>query len=239
MKTPGTVVNVPYTRDEPGPFCNNHHSFYCPCVAQFLEDRGDVDELTRLFTEAPNDPRGDLWVLVPVFPQFCVWEKLQYELAWDERLGAYGLLPGSIVKRHNLHGVRRLSAGESATDLAFVVKQQFDDDLDLVIGKLLGGVGMKGDLPWRCQSNMHSVKYQRVLDQIMLPNNVRKAWSGHGDKEVVKAMVYCLMRHKRCLFCFVNENNRDAVRVNPDMQAVLGNATTASDDTDFGDLIPS
>lgn len=234
----GTLPNL-YTEDEPGPYCNSHHSFFCPCVAQFLEDRGDVVALERLFADAPNrEERGDFHVLVPVFPQFCVWEKLTYELAYDERIGVYGLLPEVVVKRHNLYGVRRLSVGESAGDLSHVIKQQFDDDLELEIGRLLGGAGMRPDLPWRCQGNRHSVKYQRVVDKIMQPHNVRQAWTGHGDLEVIKATVYCLMRHKRCLFCYVNENNRDAVRVNPDMQAVLGTQLQSSAADDFKDLIP-
>lgn len=231
-----------------GVWCNDHRSLYCEHAIYFIAQREDVPYIQSAITgekpesinawaeDRPANDTGDLHIVVPVFPAYCVWEQLYYEVYHKEPLGSYGELSPDFKKKKGTDGVRRIMPGESAADLGATLRTTFEDDIEFYRDKLIPVRG--GPPSWmKCRSRAHSVKYNTVAAKIASPDAVQGAIERNQDRELVYAMLYCYMRHQRCLFCYVNENFRDAVRVNPELAGFMGQ-TDEDNSNDFGDLIP-
>jgi hypothetical protein len=229
-----SVLTSPdYTKTSSAPYCNNHRSMYCVDVVNFLESRGDAPGIIH----ALGDQKG-LWLQVPVFPAFCVWEELYYEV--NEPSDGFARMPEEVVKlsSRKLAAIRTLLAGESAWDLAGSLRQQFEDDLYEYMTRITMG-GTRLNLPWRCKSSIHGLKYQKIIEKALNPNQLSRNFSSGQDLDLMHAMLYTLMRHSHCLFCWVNTHARDAVRVNPELAAIIKLPDSAdSENNDFEDMIP-
>jgi len=248
LSVPGTSVITPPEYDSlqtsAGPYCNDHRSLYCEHALSFIGSRDDVPYIRWVLTgespyegwqqgrETSGPEHFNMYIVVPIFPEYCVWEKLSYELRTIDPIGPCGQLE-SAAHSKNLTAVKRILPGESAADLSMSLRQQFEDDLDYYREKL---VSAQHQPTWlRCKSQAHSFKYNNMAQRIIKPNVIQGAIDCNTDRVLVYAMLYCLMRHKRCLFCYVNENFRDAVRVNPELSTYMGDLMG---DNDFEDVIP-
>lgn len=224
------------TKERTGPWCNDHKSTYCEHVQQFIAARMDVPDIERaiLGEAAP----GVIYMTVPIFPMYSVWEYLYYEVSMLDHIGACGVMPELAYRQHRaLHSIRHLMPGESARDLGMTLRQQFEDDLE----ERMEAFGKPGTSAWpldfmKCKSPGHSFRYQQVASKVVTPANIEAAQTGGGDVEMVYGMLYSYIRHGRCLFCNVNESNRDAVRVNPALQGFFVNVSAESN---FDDLVPN
>lgn len=220
------------TKERTGPWCNDHKSVYCEHVQQFIGARMDVPDIQRaiLGEAAP----GVIYMTVPIFPMYSVWEYLYYEVSMLDHIGPCGVMPELAYTKHQaLHSIRRLMPGESARDLGATLRQQFEDEVEDLRDHLSHATVTKLA---KCKSPGHSFRYQQVASKVVTPDNIEAAWSGGGDVEMVYGMLYSYMRHGRCLFCNVNESNRDAVRVNPALKGFFSNVSAESN---FDDLVPS
>lgn len=229
----GVVVAPEFSRERPGPWCNDHRSMHCPHVQQYLESGLDADHIG---VELGPGGAGELYVLVPVFPVFAVWETLYYEVHMDDTHGGFGLVPPGHLKNLPWRvGVKRLMKGEGAADLGFTLRQTFEDEIEPFLPKLTTG---RLNLPWSCKGNAHAVRYQRVVNRALEPRTFHHALAD-GDAGVQVAMLYTYMRHSRCLFCYVNDFCRDAVRVSPEMAQFVNVPDPNQSPADYDDLVPS
>jgi len=221
-----------------GPYCNDHRSMYCEHALDYISQRTDASFVRWALTgEGPYDGWNhispvDMHMVVPVFPEYCVWEQLYYEVKNVEPLGPLAELSPDYKKRDDLQGVRRLLPGESAGDLAMTLRQQFEDDCEFYRDRYING--------WktRCTSSSHGVKYNNVAMSLLQPHVIQGAIDDNRDRVLVYSNLYCYLRHQRCLFCYVNENFRDAVRVNPELAGFLQPEGSAENTGSWEDLIP-
>lgn len=229
----GAVQGTDYaTKERTGPWCLDHKSVYCTHVQAFINSRLDVTDIQRaiLGEHAP----GAIYMTVPVFPSWSVWEYLYYEVHTLDAIGPVGAMhPLGIQAHKELAGIKRLMPGESARDLGVTLRQQFEDDLEEFMEHMSQAAVAKLT---RCKSPGHSFRYQQIASKVVTPESIQAAYSGSGDVEMVYGMVYSYMRYDRCLFCNVNETCRDAVRVNPNLSEFFPSTSTP---TDFDDLVPS
>jgi hypothetical protein len=231
-----------------GPWCNDHRSLYCEHALDYIGQRTDVPYIASAITgEAPDvaqwaaerepNNQGDLRIVVPVFPEYCVWEQIYYEVHMLDPIGPVAQLAPDYGKKKYLTGVKRIMPGESASDLAMTLRQQFEDDLEYEAPKLLERAPHSWPPAWlKCNGSAHSMKYNTTAARICTPDSIDGAINHDRDRVLIYSMLYCYMRHRRCLFCYVNENFRDAVRVNPELSGFLGQQDDTP--TDFDDLVP-
>lgn len=252
IATSGLITAPDYTsfKTSAGPWCNDHRSLYCEHALDYITQRTDVVYLQSAITGEPPDvtqwaserqvnDSGEICIVVPVYPEYCVWNQIYYEVKMLDGIGPVAELwsqdPGTVRK---FSGVRRIMPGESAADLGATLRQEFEDDLDFEAAKLLE----RAPRSWpparmKCRGSAHSMKYNTTAARICTPDSIRGAVEQNRDRILVYSMLYCYMRHKRCLFCYVNENFRDAVRVNPELAGFLGQSDE-NEPTDFDDLVP-
>lgn len=236
-KLTGPVQGADYaTKERTGPWCLDHKSVYCAHAQEFIDKRIDVADIERAILNEASP--GVIHMTVPIFPTYAVWELLYYEVHMHDVIGPIGVMHENDMRnRQDVASIRRLVPGESARDLGMTLRQQFEDELEDWIDKLIQPRG--GPPPWmNCKSPGHSFRYQQVASKVVAPDNIKAAHSGSGDVEIVYGMLYCYLRHGRCLFCYVNETSRDAVRVNPNLTSGVIFPANAPNTSDFDDLVP-
>jgi hypothetical protein len=226
------VIQSIYTIEQPGPWCVNHRSVYCADVIELLSNRGDQEGLHAALTEGNS---GIIQIAVPIFPEFSVWEHLEYAVHLSAGpIGAYAMLEEPRPTGPYI-AVNRLMVGESAQDLGASLRQGFEDDLEEHVEKLVRP--KNGNFPYSCKSKSHSFRYNNIAAKVTAPNLLHKVLvEGVGDRDLTYAMLYCFIRHARCLFCYVNDENRNAVRVNPSMAGFFDNDSAS--DSSYDDLVP-
>jgi len=234
MNGPPPPLMTPYSADEPGPYCTAHRTTYCEDVIGFIEDRQDVESLTEELKLRANG--RTLTMSLPLYPQYCVWETVQYVGAHDKVFGSYAKLP-LVDGDPALRPIAQVMAGDSAFDLAMVLRENFEDEAQEVLGRRQADLQTNPRLgiPWQCKGRRHSVKYQNTVVQILGADAIASAQETN-DFLMQYAVLYALMRYNMCLFCWVNETKREAVQANPVMSAMFPDVQT--NPPNFDDLVP-
>lgn len=222
------IVQGRYTTEDPGPWCPNHRSVYCSDVQAWIESRND----TELLAEAIGSNIGQgFTVALPIYPKFCIWERISYDGVNHELLGPMAEMTGRGHVRHKI--VARLLPGEGAADLAASLREQYEAEIEDDIASLRSArraVGRPVDLP-RCSNSMHGIKYQRLLTEMTDPKLLADEWD--AVSESVYALMWTYHYYQTCLFCWTKSTLPDAIRVAPDFAV-----EPPAQPTDNSDLIP-
>ncbi len=237
--TPAESANLQARYDEsaPGPYCLSHRSVFCEHAIESIEARTDANMIREIIGKSirPGTISGEEFsISFPIYPDLCVWEVLTYRAMFHEQLGPVAELASERV--HDRHmGVQRIMLGESAGDLAFSLRQNFEDDETVManieaLKRAPTMVGQSTGVP-RCTASGHSMKYQKIINEVLNPRALRDNWD--GLRESVFGMMWTFHYHRQCVFCWTKRNLSDAIRVAPD------SPVDAPTDTGFDDLVPS
>lgn len=225
-----------YDEETPGLYCHSHRSIYCVHVQDVIRERADADVLAEVIGRSIRPGRLDgenFRVSLPVYPELCVWDILTYRAVFHDTFGPMAELEGKIHERHKV--VHRILPGESVEDLAFSLRQNFEDDDTVnssieLLKTMRPGPGQPLPIP-RCSSPSHSMKYQRLLNEMFRFENLRDNWDDLRDQAY--GAMWTFHYYRQCVFCWTKRNMADAIRVAPDF------AVEPANDGDFSDLVPS
>lgn len=236
MTAPPVVFQARYDEDDPGYYCLSHRSVFCPHVIEEIEARNDSNAITDTINKSMSGGKltGEkFYISLPIYPDMCVWETLTYAPVFHDVLGPMGELAGKIGERHQV--IQRLLPGEGAGDLAFTLRQNFEDDDDVqtsieALKRQRVTVGRPMSIP-RCTSNTHSMKYQTLINEMLNPRTLSDNWDDLRDQTY--AVMWTYHHFRQCVFCWTKRNMADAIRVAPDF------AVEPPADANFDDLVPS
>lgn len=225
-----------YDEDSPGLYCLSHRSVYCEHSQESIATRSDTVHLAEVVSRliTPGKLAGEnFYIAVPIYPELCIWEVVSYQATFHDMLGPMGELVGKHKDRHKV--IYRLLPGESAADLGFSLRQNFEDDevVQANIELLRNTVPSPGrpiPLP-RCAAASHSMKYQKLINEMFSAKNLRENWDYLRDQTYGAMWTYHY--YNECVFCWTKRNNPDAIRVAPDF------AVESAAEGDFSDLVPS
>lgn len=229
-------ITAPYSSAYPGLFCTAHRSIYCEHIIEALKEREDASSLEQeLISRASGQI---LAVTVPIYPDFCVWESVEYTVSQDKVFGPHGRLVSPAADPvDGMQAIAQLMAGDSAADLGMVLRQNFEDGAEEMLGNLQADMqrNSRHPLPWQCKGRKHGVKYQNSVREILSADSIAHAMASE-NMSTQYAILYTFMTYNWCLFCWVNDTKRDAVRVNPYMSAMFPDA--AESKSNYDDLVP-
>lgn len=235
---PSADLVVRYEDDAPGIYCTSHRSVFCDDVRVLIEARDDADPIREVIGRniRPGQIAGGKFTIsLPIYPELCVWEVLTYQAMYHEALGPSAELADEKIHPRHM-SVQRLMLGESAADLAFAMRQNFEDDevvaanLDTYKNQKVT-IGRPMAVP-RCTAQGHSLKYQKLVNETLSPKTLNEEFDTNRDQ--IYAMMWTFHYFQQCVFCWAKRNRSDAVRVAPDWIEDV-----AEGSKDWTDLVPA